>query len=447
MRIALQRFVYLLHLVVKLTEPRIMKKLLATALLSLSVFAASAQQKTLSAPVQNFKDYTAKLEKDRQEASGNKNYLRADTLLKQWVRQYDILPDSVKPQFKGWEPGMYYNIACYEALQGKKDAALNSFEKCVALGYSNYNNTIADTDLESLRKEKRYLNALQTLRERGDKAFILRQSGAYDRKVNKEIHAFTYQQASAPELIAFKTKYNLDSVAGKGDDITRMKNLLFWVHNAVRHDGNSNNPSSKNGTDLIEVCRKEDRGVNCRMMATILKDAYQAEGFKARMVTCMPKDTLDNDCHVINIVWSDKLNKWVWMDPTFNAYVADKSGNLLSIEEVRAKLHADKLNELVLNTDANWNNKNKQTKEYYLGYYMSKNLYWLQCSTKSEWNIETRTANKPVVDYVNLYPGGFTTLKAPKVSNRYSNTYTTNNPQLFWQKPVVNKDDKLAMMR
>lgn len=424
-----------------------MKKLLAIVLLSLGAFASSAQQKKLSAPVQRFLDYTTQLEQDRQQASKNKEYLRADTILKQWVRNYTVLPDSVKPYFSGREPGMYYNIACYEALQGKKEAALNSFEKCVALGYSNYNNTIIDTDLESLRKEKRYLIALQTIRERGDKGYILRQSGAYDRKVNKEIPVFTYQEASSPDLIAFKTKYNLDSVAGKGDEITRMKNLLFWVHNAVKHDGSSNNPSAKNGTDLIEVCKKDNRGVNCRMMATILKDAYQAEGFKARMITCLPKDTLDSDCHVINVVWSENLNKWVWMDPTFNAYVADKNGNLLSIEEVRAKLHADKLNDLVLNTDANWNNKNKQTKEYYLGYYMSKNLYWLQCSTKSEWNIETRTPNKAVVDYVNLYPSDYNTIKAPKMSNSYMTAYATNNPQLFWQKPMVNKDHKLAVAK
>jgi hypothetical protein len=31
----------------------------------------------------------------------------------------------------------------------------------------------------------------------------------------------------------------------------------------------------------------------------------------------------------------------------------------------------------------------------------------------------------------------------PKVSNHYSNTYTTNNFQLFWQKPVINKENKL----
>ena len=59
-------------------------------------------------------------------------------------------------------------------------------------------------------------------------------------------------------------------------------------------------------------------------MATILKDAYQAMGYPARTVTCMPKDTADFDCHVITVVWSKQQQKWIWMDPTFNAYVSDE---------------------------------------------------------------------------------------------------------------------------
>ncbi|AYL93825.1 TPR end-of-group domain-containing protein [Mucilaginibacter celer] len=414
-----------------------MRKFLSVMLLCLPTIFLSAQTKKLSVPSQAFKDYSIKLEDNRRAASDKKDYLRADTLLKQWTRTYDALPDSVKNDFRGWESGMYYNIACYDALLGNKKDALTAFEKCAKLGYNNYTNTIADTDLESLHKEKRYLAALELIRERGDMGYVLRKSGTYNHTVNKDLPVFTYQEANDADLIAFKNKFKLDSVAGNRDEISKIKNLLLWVHNTVRHDGNSNNPALKNGIDLIEVCKKENRGINCRMMATILKDAYQAEGFKARMVTCMPKDTLDNDCHVITVVWAGTLNKWVWMDPTFNAYVTDKSGNLLNIEEVRNKLYNNQLTDLVLNDDANWNNQNKQSREYYLGYYMSKNLYWLQCSAKSEWNVETNKPDKPATEYINLYPTGYNNIKAPKRMVRSSIQYATNNPETFWQKPVA----------
>lgn len=169
------------------------------------------------------------------------------------------------------------------------------------------------------------------------------------------------------------------------------------------------------------------------MIATILRDAYQAEGFKSRMVTCLPKDSSDNDCHVINVVWPQTFNKWLWMDPTFNAYVSDKHGNLLSVAEVREGLINGM--DLVLNEDANWNNQNAVSKEYYLGYYMSKNLYWIRCHVSNFWDIETLKANSPLLEYINLYPGTFNIVKASRRNIHESRVYEISNPAYFWQNP------------
>jgi hypothetical protein len=411
-----------------------MKQLLLSVLLVATTLFAHAQQQS-SAEVTEFKNYTTKLENERRAATDKKEYIVAGNLCAEWINKYEHASPAIVQNFKGWNPGMYYNLACYLNLQDKKEEALTALEKCVALGYANYSNTKVDTDLESLHEDKRFKAALQTLRERGDMTYVLQRSGAYSKELNRKLPIFSYQPATAPELLNFKNKYNLDSISGNKDEISKFKNLLYWVHNAVKHDGNSDNPPSKNAIDLIEICKKENRGVNCRMMATILKDAYQAEGFKARMVTCLPKDTADNDCHVITIVWSNTLNKWIWMDPTFNAYVSDTKGNLLNIEEVRAMLIKNGTDDLVLNDGANWNNQNKQTKDYYLGYYMSKNLYWLQCPVKSEWDLETYKEGKPTNEYINLYPGNYSSRQVKKATSG-SVKYPTGNPVYFWQKPA-----------
>lgn len=109
------------------------------------------------------------------------------------------------------------------------------------------------------------------------------------------------------------------------------------------------------------------------------------------------------------------------MDPTFNAYVSDENGNLLSIAEVRERLRSDK--PLVLNEDANWNNETKQTKEYYLDSYMAKNLYWLTTTLHSGYNIET---DKTTGGYINLFPSGFST-------SYDTNGIITTNDKLFWE--------------
>ena len=132
---------------------------------------------------------------------------------------------------------------------------------------------------------------------------------------------FEYQSAENPNLKKIRQDLKLDSIAGKGSELSQIFNLLHWVHNLVKHDGSSNNPTLKNAIELINVCKVENRGVNCRMLATILNECYLSLGIKSRYITCMPKETNFDDCHVINMVYSNELKKWIWIDPTFDSYV------------------------------------------------------------------------------------------------------------------------------
>jgi len=382
-----------------------------------------------------FSAYSTAMNKKLSEASQRKDRKQLLTLINEWFEAYEKEPAAVQKNFKSYLPNMYYNLACYQALENLGELAITSFQKAVDAGYVNYAHALKDSDLDGLRTNKHFIAALQQMRLKGDYTYILKTAGDYRTKAYPTtLPPFTYQKASATALVNFRNKFNLDSITGKGDEISKIKNLLYWVHNLIRHDGNSSNPRSKNAIDLIEVCQKENRGVNCRMLATVLKDAYLAMGFESRAITCMPKDTADFDCHVINIVWSKSLNKWLWMDPTNNAFVSDDKGNLLSTEEVRQRLVNDQ--PLVLNENANWNNKQKQTKAQYLDYYMSKNLYWLQCTVKSEWNLETQEEGKPIVEYINLYPGAYSTIgNQAKEQTKSLTMYATGNAAYFWKKP------------
>ncbi|MCU4166623.1 transglutaminase domain-containing protein [Carboxylicivirga caseinilyticus] len=250
--------------------------------------------------------------------------------------------------------------------------------------------------------------------------------------------AFTYQSKSDSVLVNLRKHYNLDSIAGRGSEVNRMINLMYWVHNAVRHDGSSYNPDNKNAIDLINTCESEERGVNCRMMATILNECYLAMGYPSRYITCMPKEEKFDDCHVINMVYSTQLDKWIWMDPTFAAYVMDEKGELLGIEEVRERLINDK--PLILNPDANWNNQVTQTKDYYLEKYMAKNLYRFSVHINSRYNSETRGVY-PTIDYIELLPENIDwkvepiTVWTNEVTLVKHTTYRISNPTQFWQAP------------
>jgi hypothetical protein len=216
---------------------------------------------------------------------------------------------------------------------------------------------------------------------------ILRKAERYNYSDSRFIPKFTYQSQDNPKLAKTRKDLKLDSIAGNGNELSQIFNLMHWVHNLIKHDGSSTNPTLKNAVDLINICKVENRGVNCRMLATILNECYLSMGIKSRYITCMPRETEFDDCHVINMVYSKDLNKWIWIDPTFDAYVMDDKGNLLGIQDVRERLI--KGLPLVLNADANWNRTTLQTKEHYLEYYMAKNLYRLQTPLVSEYNTET----------------------------------------------------------
>ena len=160
--------------------------------------------------------------------------------------------------------------------------------------------------------------------------------------------------------------------------------------------------------------------MHCGGLATVLNECYLAIGLKSRRVVCLPKDSTDFDCHSINTVYSKTLGKWLWMDPTNNAYVMNEKGELLSIAEVRDRLINNK--PLILNPDANINRIYSVVKENYLFYYMAKNLYAFQCYV--DGGGESKSNLLLPVEYSGIIP-----------RTKISKPECTNNPGIFWAKP------------
>ncbi len=257
---------------------------------------------------------------------------------------------------------------------------------------------------------------------------LLKKSAPY-KPGNGEKITFLYSSPTDSLLELTRVRFNLDSVAGNGDERSRIINLLHFTHDVVRHDGGSRWPEVPfNFRDLYDVCKKDNRGVNCRFMAMMLAEVLMAEGIPARYLTCLPKyyDT-DSDCHVITVAWSKDLGKWVWVDPTFDAWVTDENDVMLSPEEVRSRLIAGE--PLKLSEGANWNHQEDVTEEGYLYNYMAKNLYIIGCNTINQAEPEGyySSRKKPVErgNHIYLAPEGIT----------YSDNMT-NDPEAFWVAPV-----------
>lgn len=317
-----------------------------------------------------------------------------------------------------------YDLACLYALTGHKKKALQELEKSVNLGYKNYNNMLYDNDFLSLRNDKKFQALLAVVKER-QPISVLRKSAPYAKDATRKDSLFFYQPKESNNLRLVREYFKLDSVAGQGDELSQIINLLHFAHDNIRHDGGNRAIAEMDAIDLYNYYKTTGKGVNCRQLAISLCEMYLSLGIPARYVTCMPADSLDYECHVINTVWSNQLKKWLYIDPTMDAWVTDENGTMLSIAEVRERLINDL--PLVLCETANWNHESQQTKEYYLDYYMAKNLYYFVCKKVSRFNPESLYRDNPPENDIRLIPVGF-------VNNNWK-CDTTTDPDVFWAKP------------
>jgi len=256
-----------------------------------------------------------------------------------------------------------------------------------------------------------------------DKLYLLKNAGGYERENTDMLPKFTYQSADNKNLKEVKNYFNLDSIAGNGDEMSKIVNLMLFVTENIKYDGSNWAPCELDAIDLYNYQKATGKGINCRHKAMVLNEIYLSMGFKSRYVTCMPKDQLDYDCHVINCVYSETLGKWLWMDASFGIYVTAENGTPLSIEEVRDRLRTDKPMAL--------NKETKQTKEWYLDEYMAKNLYWIQCSNVSRFNTESNYRSREKdLKYIALTPLGYN-----EENQHMTGNVITHDPGYFWQKP------------
>ncbi len=345
--------------------------------------------------------------------------------------------DGLLSQVKGYQDGRVpvpefikrgvkqaaYNVACAYALCNRKEKALDALQLAIKAGYTDYSHMKRDLDFDYIRNEARFDSLLASIREEGDKVYLLQKAAPY---VKAEVPgpAFTYAPPTDSDLVRVRQFFNLDSIAGGGDEVQGIKNIMYWLHDQIRHDGGHFPNANRNAIDLYKVCKAEGCGINCRGLAIILSELYLAMGWPARFVTCESKhyDT-DPDCHVICMVWSRQLGRWLWMDPSFAAYVSDENGELLGIREVRERLIDGR--PLVLNEDANHNHENKETKEDYLEYYMAKNLYVLSAWEHSTFNSEGTGKGR---SNIALVPAGF---------NYHKKQNNTSDADYFFRAPEM----------
>ena len=103
---------------------------------------------------------------------------------------------------------------------------------------------------------------------------------------------------------------------------------------------------------LWEYTKNIEPAFNCRLHSILTYELLQAAGIEARFITCMPEDSQDNDCHVVNHVWLPELNKWAMLDSDMGGnWASDSTGMPLSLLEMEPSLNKTRRGKYLIITD------------------------------------------------------------------------------------------------
>jgi hypothetical protein len=219
---------------------------------------------------------------------------------------------------------------------------------------------------------------------------ILKMYGAF-RETTGDVNITLRFDFADENLAVLRTKYGLDAIAGRGGDLSKALNMLFWVSSHTYHDGTYDNHVPVNALDLLEYAYDTGAAgrLNCLNLAYILTECLLSIGIPARTVGLMPFSPFDADNHVVTHAYIAELGKWIMLDPTWSSYFKDAEGNILDVFELRVLASDD--SGLFLNEEFSYNGENLITNDERVRYYklyMTKNLFYFTTSEVSGFGRE-----------------------------------------------------------
>ncbi len=234
---------------------------------------------------------------------------------------------------------------------------------------------------------------------------------------------FRYASVNATIFENFRRRFHLWKVAGKGRDIDKMIRICRWIHECIPHKGDAIPKVIPNLGALMDATHRIGKPGNCLIQAICLCEALLSIGFKARYIKGYQRDSRSRNYHVFVSAWSHSLKKWIFLDPTYGAYVMDLSGQMLSPTEIRNNLINDI--PMQVNEEADYNG-NKEMAKVYLKEFLAGNMYYLVSNTISRDSTEKYGRNNEG-EWIVLAPTGEESL------HDFGKVIT--DEAVFWQPP------------
>lgn len=165
-----------------------------------------------------------------------------------------------------------YNLACFQALQGKREEALANLEKAIAAGFANAQHMLKDEDLKELREDPKFKELVDKAKEvmanppvtkveptkiEAGVATVGKENAAYDPQIN-QVRVF-FGPADAP------AEPPKDIIKGHGE-VGKLLNQWFAEGTAAGNVG-----------DLYDNCDGDHSNMDYGQFPTLTRIEYDAE--------------------------------------------------------------------------------------------------------------------------------------------------------------------------
>lgn len=148
--------------------------------------------------------------------------------------------------------------------------------------------------------------------------------------------------------------------------------LMNWVNSQWKHNGWHAAPDSLSSLDILKSAADEGQEYRCVEYGIVLNDILNSFGYPARTIGLKHVDVDYGGAgmgHVATEVWSNKLRKWIFLDPQFGIY-AKKDTLILNIFDIYKLKSENKFDEIEF-INAGKNSPDKNYGDFlknYLGY-------------------------------------------------------------------------------
>ncbi len=256
---------------------------------------------------------------------------------------------------------------------------------------------------------------------------------SYSHDAPNTLYEFYYSDTVGNEYLReLKNKYSLELlVNGEKDDIGKIKNILDWTSKQWEHNG-SNNPTKQDALTILKEAH-EGKQFRCVEYGIVVTAAFNSIGFPARTLGLKTRDVekvMRGAGHVVSEVYSNELDKWIFIDPQFNI-MPTLNGNPLNGVEFQKEIYNKNMNLKLINKQG------EISKEEAVNYirWVGKYLFYLDVLFDQKTLNSTKFKTINGMTKLTLVPIGY---KEPHIFQRHSKidySYYTNSLNDFYRKP------------